>query len=361
MTSLKLSERYPYTGTFELTGRCNLNCRMCYVHVDQNRIEQLGKSELTTAEWKKITDEVFEAGTIKLLLTGGEPMVRKDFTELYEYIARKGFFLTLYTNATMVTDEIFDILKRYPPHTIGITLYGMSNDTYKKVCQRDGAYDNVLEGIKRLLTLPSKIEIRTTITQDNLHEAHEIEAYIKSFGKRVTFNINQTVFKSGRNSIASPETVRLTPKENAEFFIERYQNLAEEALERPELKAVLDSDAEKGNGETERQENELKGPWGCMAGWQDYTVAWDGSLLACQLIDQVTCDCRKLGFVTAWNQLKEQICLPQEDEKCKDCKEREFCGVCPASRYCETGSFDSNPRYFCELAEEYSKIFKVNN
>ena len=96
----KKSKRYPLNGTFELTGRCNLSCRMCLVRVNQNRIRELGFRERTTEEWIHMAEPAAEAGTLNLLLTGGEVLIRPDFCEIYEAIAKMGFLLTVYTNAT---------------------------------------------------------------------------------------------------------------------------------------------------------------------------------------------------------------------------------------------------------------------
>ena len=175
--------RSPINGTFELTGRCNLNCKMCYVHVDQKRINTRSSVERTAEEWIDMARQVFEAGTFRLLLTGGEPILRPDFCEIYQAIAKMGFYITLYTNATLISPQIMEVLKRYPPHTLGITIYGVSSDTYKKVCGSSEAYDRMMEGLDKLLSLPSQIELRTTIIQDNLEEAAQIEKFIKSFGR----------------------------------------------------------------------------------------------------------------------------------------------------------------------------------
>ncbi|MCQ2511127.1 MAG: radical SAM protein, partial [Lachnospiraceae bacterium] len=238
-------KRYPYSGTFELTGRCNLNCSMCYVHVNQKKIAELGERELTTEEWKRIADEVCDAGTFQLLITGGEPLIRSDFAEIYTYIAQKGFFLTLYTNAVLLTDEIFEVLKKYPPHAIGVTIYGVTPETYEAVCGNGDAYYRMRKGLEKILTLPSRVELRTTITRQNVYEAEKLEAFIKGFGKRVTFNINHTIFRSGRNSIARPEEVRISPSENVSFYVNRFENLAKEVLDDPDKLSPLREDLEK--------------------------------------------------------------------------------------------------------------------
>lgn len=350
--------RFPINGTFELTGRCNLNCRMCYVHVDQRRINELGYRERTAEEWISMARQIFEAGTFKLLLTGGEPMLRSDFCKIYEAIARMGFYITLYTNATLVNSEIMEMLQRYPPHTLGITLYGVSPNTYKKVCGSAEAYERMMSGLEQLLTLPSHIELRATIIKDNLNEADEIEKFIKSFGERVTFNINQTIFRSGRGSIGDPASCRLSPKQNAEFYCNRYRNMMEDYIQNPEKLTELRLDQEKSEQKKKESEKQIQKnmPYGCHAGYQDYTITWDGRLLPCSLFGNCYTEPFEEGFMQAWQRLESVMPKPAFPQKCRECKVKQFCGVCIASRYCETGDINGIPEYFCELAEVYNKL-----
>lgn len=104
-----VKKRLPINGTFELTGRCNLSCKMCLVRVDQKRIDELGYRERSADEWIHMAEQAAGAGTLSLLLTGGEVMIRPDFCEIYEAVAKMGFILTVYTNATMVTDRVMEL------------------------------------------------------------------------------------------------------------------------------------------------------------------------------------------------------------------------------------------------------------
>lgn len=354
-----MNKRLPLSGTFELTGRCNLDCKMCYVHVDKQRIQELGFRERTTEEWISMAKQIFEAGTFKLLLTGGEPMLRPDFCEIYEAVAQMGFFLSLYTNATMITPKIMETLKKYPPHTIGVTVYGVSSDTYGKVCGNPNGYEQMMQGVEQLLELPSKIELRATIVQDNLKEAKEIETFIKSFGDRVTFNINQTVFQSSRGSIGNASACRLTPQQNAQFYCKRYISMAEECIENPEKMNEIRMDLEKNKqGEKQPVQSELQGIYGCGAGLEEYTITWDGRMLPCTLMGNCYTEPFEEGFQQAWERLQDVMIKPVLPAKCQECSVKQLCGVCPASRYCETGDINGIPEYFCQLAESYKQILK---
>src|SRR5699024_5038394 len=123
----------PLSGAFELTSRCNFNCKMCYIHGMEN-MDSLRKDELSAAEWLSIAREAKKEGLLFLLLTGGEAMLRDDFDGLYEALAKMGFRLVINTNGSMVTDEIVELFRKYPPGRANVSMYGASDDTYARLC-----------------------------------------------------------------------------------------------------------------------------------------------------------------------------------------------------------------------------------
>ena len=72
------ADAIPISGTFEMTPRCNFNCRMRYVHIKDDQIPQYGK-ELTASQWLSIASQAKEAGTVWLCITGGEPLMHPEF------------------------------------------------------------------------------------------------------------------------------------------------------------------------------------------------------------------------------------------------------------------------------------------
>ena len=86
----------PVSGTFELTPRCNLSCEMCYIRMSPAEEAIMG-TELTTEAWFSLGKQAVDAGMVYLLLTGGEPLLRPDFSEIYSGLAEMGILLTLNT------------------------------------------------------------------------------------------------------------------------------------------------------------------------------------------------------------------------------------------------------------------------
>lgn len=171
--------RYPVNATLELTLRCNLKCKMCMFRHSSEEDSILSKEELSASKWETMIKELFDAGVLNVLITGGEPLLRKDFSEIYKSIYRLGFIITVYTNATLVTEEILETFRQYPPHRIGITLYGASNQTYENLCGCKDGFDRAISGARALAALPSVLEFRTTVVQDNKDEIEAVTELVK--------------------------------------------------------------------------------------------------------------------------------------------------------------------------------------
>src|SRR5437899_3341517 len=90
----------PLSGQWELTCRCNLRCVMCYT--DCFNTPDMLRQELSFREIIRIMDEIREAGCLELTFTGGEPLARRDFLDIYAHAKQEGFLVTVFTNGTLV-------------------------------------------------------------------------------------------------------------------------------------------------------------------------------------------------------------------------------------------------------------------
>ena len=104
-----INNRKPFSVLFELTSGCNMNCIHCYL---QN---MHSPEQLTYEQVLSIIDILYEKGILFLTFTGGEILTRSDFIDIYLYAKKKGFLVELFTNGYLFTDEIIDVLKKYPP------------------------------------------------------------------------------------------------------------------------------------------------------------------------------------------------------------------------------------------------------
>ncbi len=135
------------------------------------------KEEMTTFELFSIVDQLVDAGCMQLLLTGGEPMIRPDFIEVYNYIREKGILVTLFTNGTLITTALADYLFDHPPIQIEITLYGSTQQTFQQVTGIAGSYARCMRGIELLLEHDLPLKLKSIIMTLNQHELQQMKAF----------------------------------------------------------------------------------------------------------------------------------------------------------------------------------------
>jgi len=104
----------PLSGTFELTPRCNMNCRMCYIRMSEEEMRARGR-EFTAEEWIEMGKICAKEGMLFLLLTGGEPFLRKDFRQIYTELKKLGLLISINSNATMIDEETVEWLEKRSP------------------------------------------------------------------------------------------------------------------------------------------------------------------------------------------------------------------------------------------------------
>lgn len=112
----------PVLLTWDMTSRCNFNCPFCYIR-DNNITKEVSFKEAT-----EIIDCLVEEGLFEVYLSGGECLLLEDFLEIYKYFKKKGVFVTVFTNGSMINENIYDCWKELPPSSVEITLY---NDDFE--------------------------------------------------------------------------------------------------------------------------------------------------------------------------------------------------------------------------------------
>lgn len=137
MFAMATEKKVPLYGVLELLPLCNLNCDMCYVRMSREEMEQVGRLR-TIEEWTKTAEDMMKAGTLFVLLTGGEPLLYPHFRELYQKLRELGMIITINTNGTLIDEAWADFFAENKPRRINITLYGASNETYERLCHYPG-------------------------------------------------------------------------------------------------------------------------------------------------------------------------------------------------------------------------------
>ncbi|MCL2030718.1 MAG: radical SAM protein, partial [Oscillospiraceae bacterium] len=161
-------KRIPISAGFELTPFCNLNCIHCYLSPSRRA------KILTNYQVKRILDILFENGTLSIFFTGGEVLTRHDFKDIYIYAKKKGFLVSILTNATLMSDDIIELFLEYPIEEVSFTMYGKTQETYESITRVPGSYQKFIHGMELLHKNKIPCEFKTVGMKQNLHEFLDI-------------------------------------------------------------------------------------------------------------------------------------------------------------------------------------------
>ena len=340
----------PLFATFELTARCSLKCKMCYVAMDAAQVKRKGR-ELTAEEWISLGRQTIDAGSLYLLITGGEPLLRPDFPEIYSELCKMGFIVTMNTNATLMNDKYFDLFSKYPPTAVAVTLYGASPETYEKVCGSAAGFEQTLRGLEMFSELPTYLEVRTTFIKDNMHELDAIRAISKRFTDR--YAINYMVFGSDRVDASGAAQCRMSPSQCMDLVDENvkyYNNIGED--ERPPVDPELEEYFKSLSPDRDLGLDIPPAIISCMAAKSMYMISWDGKMVPCGTFSHPYTLPLEEGFLPAWNRLPTLFEDIKHPKVCYDCELLDSCPNCPGYMQADTGDFEKVSEYLCGLAKE---------
>lgn len=324
--------RLPLSATLELTFRCNLRCRHCYIQCDQASWE--ADPELTADQWRGILDQLAEAGVLWLLFTGGEPLLRPDFAEIYMHAKRRGMLITLFTNGTMVTEEVADLLAAYPPFAVEVSLYGRTAEVYEAVTDVPGSFERCMAGIQRLAALPILLRLKTPLMTLNRDGLWDVKAYAESLGVEFRFDPLLNAGLAGGNE---PCALRLSPDQ-----VVAYQ-LAE-AKGRDSMREFY---ARQADAQFDRSRLYI-----CGAGLGSAHIDPAGRLSICMMAREPSYDLLRGSFQEAWDEFipAARRGAMRADADCRDCDLRATCDNCPAYAMMETGDPCGAVPFLCDVA-----------
>jgi len=340
----------PLNATFELTARCNFKCKMCYITLDTEQAKKRGQ-ELTTVQWIDLARQAIDSGTLYLMLTGGEPLLREDFVELYSELCQMGFILTISTNAALMSDKLFDLFSKYPPTAVAATLYGACSETYEKICGNAAGFEKAINGLEMFSKLPTNLEVRTTFIKDNMHELEQVRAIANRFTKR--FAINYLVFGSTRVEASGAAQCRMSPEECMDLDMENYRyyhylDEAEKDPVDPEIEEYFKSLSPERDFGMHLPPEIIT----CLATKSMYWISWDGKMLPCGTFNSPFTLPLKEGFIQAWNRLPGLFMDIKHPRECYGCPlVGDSCPNCPGYMQADTGNFETKSEWLCELSK----------
>ncbi len=322
----------PFKGTFELTPFCNLDCKMCYVHLSAEQMN--GKKLLSAQAWERIMSEAIDEGMMYANITGGECLTSPDFDRLYLFLHSRGVQISILTNAVLLDEERVEFFRKHPPSIIQFTLYGANEDMYERVTGKR-AFHRVIENVKR--SDAAGLPIIMSITP-NAYLGMDNEALIRfAVSMGIKFHVNAGLMvpreitgrKDGFKDLTTDDYMRL-------FRLEK--ELKGETL-LPEC--ITDLPKTKGNT------NETPKGLRCGGGRSHFNVTWDGRLIPCNRLEHLFARPLECGFSEAWrrvNDFANNYPLPCE---CEGCPYQPISNTCAAIHSINEGHTDLKQCEWC--------------
>lgn len=342
-----------YLLAINLTQRCNLRCAHCYFDAHARRHAD---GELSAAEVHKVLDEVARRGTeTMVVLTGGEPLLRRDLEEIVAHGARRGLAMVVGTNGTLLTGERAQSLKAAGVMGCGISLDSLDprhHDDFRGVT---GAWAKALSGIENCRHHDLSFQIHFTVTEHNAGEVPAMIDFARESGARV-LNVFFLVCTGRGQSLSD-----ITPQ--------RYEQVLEQLLDAqaktpdliirarcaPHFKRI----AHQRNPDSMLNRIGGRDGDGCIAGTHYCRITSDGAVTACPYIPLAEGNIRHRPFGEIWDHAPgfQRLRAPTLGGTCGVCEYRELCGGCRARALAHSGEImDADP--WCAYAPRGDPVIR---
>lgn len=336
---------------FELTERCNSNCLHCYINLPADDLEAK-KKELSTIEIKEIFKDAVSLGCLEVIFSGGEPLLRDDFEELYLCARRLGLRTVIFTNGTLIDRYLAELFSKVPPlEKIEVSVYGIKKDSYESVTRTPNSFEACLRGIDLLLKFKIPFVVKGAILPQNKEDIEKLDNWaVKTLGMghlpRYTVNLNLHARGDEKRNIAIRK-LRISPGESVSVLT---RNLDNYMRDRKEFCA------------------KFMGPPGerifsCGAGRGKPCIDAYGALQPCMLLRHPACvyDLKKGSLKEALvnffpNMRKIKATNREYLRRCAQCFLKSLCEQCPAQSWMEHGTLDTPVEYFCGRAHAEARF-----
>jgi len=348
-------KRVPISFNLEVTARCNLNCRHCCINLPVGDKEARAR-EMNVAEIIDLARQSVEMGSLWCLITGGEPLLRPDFAEIYLRLKSLGLLISVFTNATLINDDHIALFKKYPPRDIEVTVYGVTKETFGAVTRRPGSFNAFMNGLGKLRDNAINVRFKAMAIQSNFHEQEAIAAFCRSYTKDFFRFDPQLHLRFDGDPFRNEEikAERLTPE----------QVVALEEADEERIETLCRCSSAYINEKFTKYSCDHL--FHCGAGNSNYDVSFDGRFRLCSSLwaEGTTYDLRKgtlneawIDFVPAVRDLRSQS--KEFLQTCRKCALVNLCIWCPAHAHLETGELDGVTPYFCEVAHRRAENIKI--
>ncbi len=329
--------RLPLKGALDLTSRCNNDCRHCWLRLPPDAPE--AGRELPFDEIRRLVDEARAAGCREWTISGGEPMLRPDFAEIFDYVTSRSAAYTLVTNGTLITPAAARLMKRRGAKLVSV--YGATAEVHDRITRAPGSFEALEQGISRLREAGTGFTVQVVPMKGNFHQYREMIALAESWSPSWRLGAAWLHLSGDAAKDGEIAAERLSPEQVVE-------------LDPP---APSGPDA-PGNGRSTCAAGCGDGLYAdCIASRREFHIDPYGGMSFCGLVRDpaLRVDVREVGFARAWEHELPAMAAkvlpePAYEKACGTCRLRTLCRWCPAYGYLEHGDHSTKVEYLCRVA-----------
>jgi MoaA/NifB/PqqE/SkfB family radical SAM enzyme len=340
--------RLPLEGNIDLTYRCNCNCRHCWLRLPAE--EPAGKQELSFDEISRIAGDARALGCRSWLISGGEPMLRPDFADIFDLLTRRSLPYSLNTNGTLITPAIAGLLKRKGAKMVA--LYGATAEIHDHITRTPGSFAATMRGFAYLREAKAGFTVQLIPLRDNYHEFDAMIRLARSLSPVYRMGAPWLFLSACGSNVRNQEILR--------------QRLDPADVIRLDPPDTTDDDEETTADEREHKPPAHPGTTGknslfaaCIEGCRDFHIDPYGHMTFCPFIKDpaLRYNLRNGSFREAWDDFLPSLAHrvqgdPEYEQNCGSCDKCGDCRWCPAYGYLEHGRYSAKVAYLCALAEE---------
>jgi radical SAM protein with 4Fe4S-binding SPASM domain len=323
---------------WEITRRCNLQC----IHCRSSSEEVVNDHpDPKKEECIRIIDDITSFAKPVMVLTGGEPLLRKDFFEIAKYGTQKGLRVCLATNGTLVNDEICQKLKEVDIKMVSLSLDGPNEDIHDDFRKQKGAFKATINAAKLFKKHDIPFLINSSFTKRNQNTIQEVYKLAKELGATAWYMF--MIVPTGR---AEELLNELISREDYEKILNWHYDMEKnekDVLVRPTCapqyyRIILERSKKEGE-KFERRTLKFStgGSKGCIAGQLICLINVDGDVLPCSYFPLPAGNIKKQSFKDIWENselLKNLRNFSSYKGRCGVCEYVNVCGGCRARAYC---------------------------
>lgn len=340
-----LNPRLPLEGFIDLTYRCNNNCRHCWVRIPQNSLKL--RDELSLEAIKDIIDQAKSMGCRTWTISGGEPMLRDDFEDIFRYITENSIYYSINTNGTRITPSIARAMRKKGNKWVAI--YGADSKIHDHITRSPGSFSEAMQGMAYLKEAGANFTVQIVPMRDNFVQLQEMIKLAESLGYQ--WRVNKAWFCYSASG---------DPKKNKE--------IREQRLPASELYTIDDVDFPEGKTENrgysdsdDQNEDGLLSC--CIRSRRDFHIDAYGWMSFCNFIKDpaLRYDLKRGTFYEAWEHFIPSLSdkvrnSPEYKKNCGSCDLKAYCEWCPVYSYLETGRYDTKIDSLCNGAAEKKRL-----